>query len=399
MDDGTVAVAPAETKPVTNTASPEPKISTASSPRQASLPTGTDITQFSGRAAEWKETMTIKPSASQPPVPPLPGARSRRASAATQPDETPRSHRHPSAPTDPGKKAPLKLDDLKDFSASGSRSARLKAWDRTGQLTERTKPKFTGGFSDVSQAKLGNRVVAVKTLRANMEAAEGRIWKRLAREIYVWTALDHPNVLELLGFAIEDGKPCLISPWCDNGTLQEYLQKFPDANRRRLVREIAEGLRYLHERTPPILHGDLKTTNVFVTGDHEAKISDFGGSRRVEELRTGLTTAGLVLTTIRYSAPEILRDGQQPTLASDVFSFASVALETMTDKCPFYKIPNVVGVITQVVFQRQTPSPDDHPGVEEAMWVLLRKCWSYEPSDRPKMMDVCRMVHFPPQPI
>ncbi|KAG9046557.1 hypothetical protein FS837_004179, partial [Tulasnella sp. UAMH 9824] len=55
-------------------------------------------------------------------------------------------------------------------------------------------------------------------------------------------------------------------------------------------------------------------------------------------------------------------------------------------------IPNVVGVITQVVFQKQMPSPEDHPGMDEAMWELLRKCWSYEPSDRPHMVDVCKML-------
>ncbi|KAG8915975.1 hypothetical protein FRC00_002190 [Tulasnella sp. 408] len=312
------------------------------------------------------------------------------------------------------------IDELWNDLSSPTRESlkKLDVLDRSGQLTERTGTKFTGGFSDVSQAKLGGCVVAVKALRvANIEGAESQRWKRLARELYVWAALDHPNVLKLLGFAFEDGGPCLISPWCDYGTLQEYLQKFPDANRRRLVREIAEGLKYLHLQTPPIIHGDLKTVskgfyfgnqlpetddvpqaNVFVTGDYVAQISDFGTSRHVQELRTGFTTDGLVLATIRYTASEILRDGQHPTLSSDVFSFGCVALETMTDKCPFWKIQNVVQVITEVVFEKQTPSPEDHPGMEEAIWELLRRCWNYEQSDRPHMIEVCQTVHFPPQP-
>ncbi|KAG9048472.1 hypothetical protein FS837_012781 [Tulasnella sp. UAMH 9824] len=377
----------------------------------------------------------------QAPLPPLPSTRSRQESASAQPDEALGSQHHSSgvkqsapggalpASTDPDGTFPtrsngstvqirrrLEIDELRDgfSSATGKRSQRLKALDHTGQLEERTKPKFIRSFSDVSQAKLGDRVVAVKALRvANIEDGEGRIWKRLAREIYVWAALDHPNVLELLGFATEDGRPCLISPWCDNGTLQDCLQKFPDANRRRLVREIAEGLGYLHMQTPPIIHGDLKTVNqvfhlrnrlpktddvyqvnVFVTGDCVAKISDFGGSRRVEEFRTGFTTAGLALTTTRYTAPEILQGDQHLSLSSDVFSFACVALETMTDKCPFWRIQNDVQVITEVVFRKQTPSPEDHPGMEETLWELLRGCWNYEPSDRPKMIDVCKMVHL-----
>ncbi|KAG9046559.1 hypothetical protein FS837_004181 [Tulasnella sp. UAMH 9824] len=330
----------------------------------------------------------------QVPLPPPPSAQSRQKSVSAQPDEALESQHHSSgvkqsapgsllASTGPDVPFParsnastfqirprLELDELRDgfSSATGKRSQRLDALDHTGQLEERTEPRFIRGFSDVSQAKLGDRVVAVKALRvANIEDGEGRIWKRLAREIYVWASLDHPNVLELLGFATEDGRPCLISPWCDNGTLQECLQKFPDANRRRLVREIAEGLGYLHVQTPPIIHGDLKTVNVFVTGDFVAKISDFGGSRRVEEFRTGFTTAGLALTTTRYSAPEILQGGQHLSLSSDVFSFACVALETMTDKCPFWKIQNDVQVIAEVVFRKQTPSPEDHPATAKML--------------------------------
>ncbi|KIO24652.1 hypothetical protein M407DRAFT_76695, partial [Tulasnella calospora MUT 4182] len=241
--------------------------------------------------------------------------------------------------------------------------------------------------------------VAVKALRAtNTDGPdEIRMRKRLAREIYVWAALDHPHVLELLGFAFEDGIPCLISPWCANGTLHEFLNKYPSADRRPLVRQVAEGLKYLHVQTPPIIHGDFKTPNVLVNHNQVAKICDFGGSRRLEQVKTGLTTAGLVLNTIRYSAPEILSEGQHPTTSSDVYSFACVALETMTDKCPFWKIQNVVAVITQVVVLKLTPSPEDHPGLDDddAIWELLRRCWSHEPVDRPKMIDVCKTVHLP----
>ncbi|KAG8915978.1 hypothetical protein FRC00_002193 [Tulasnella sp. 408] len=400
-DDG-----PTQPKPAT---SPETKVSTARP----------DIRKLEsqGGAPGWAETVTTPQTA---------------GSASTQPDEAPKSPHHPSevepsAPggsplpsTDPDTKAPhasndgnpqiphrLEIYKLWDAlsPASGKRSKRLHDLDRTGQLKDRTKPRFQGNFSDVSQAKLGDRVVAVKALRlTNIEGDEqsaSRMWKRLGREIYVWAALDHPNVLELLGFAFEDEIPCLISPWCENGTVQKYLEKFPNANRRQLVRGIAEGLKYLHEQTPPIIHGDFKTvpfrnkfskidnvpqTNVCVTDKHVAKICDFGSSRRVEQRGTGFTTSAGVPTTTRYNAPEILEHGQNPTLRSDVFSFAYVALETMSGKSPFWQILKDVAIVTQVVIKRQMPSPEDHPGLEDATWELLRKCWEFEPSDRPNMV-------------
>ncbi|KAG8915979.1 hypothetical protein FRC00_002194 [Tulasnella sp. 408] len=139
------------------------------------------------------------------------------------------------------------------------------------------------------------------------------------------------------------------------------------------VRQVAEGLYYLHVQTPPIVHGDFKTTNVLVTGDGVAKICDFGGSKRLGETNTGLTTAGLFQATVLYTAPEIIKDALQSTLQSDVYSFAWVAL-----------------VISKVVWEKQTPSEEDYTELkDEFLWKLLRRCWNYDPRDRPAMIEVC----------
>ncbi len=93
------------------------------------------------------------------------------------------------------------------------------------------------------------------------DAPDKRMRKRLGRELLCWIRLQHPHILPLLGFAFisENGnRPCLITTWCDKGNLSEYLTKTPDANRRLLVSQIAQGVAYLHSRTPPIVHADLK---------------------------------------------------------------------------------------------------------------------------------------------
>ncbi|KAG8915980.1 hypothetical protein FRC00_002195 [Tulasnella sp. 408] len=265
-------------------------------------------------------------------------------------------------PIDPTRKSPLpskrprsqslhrlSLNELRDglLSTSGKSSKKLDALDCTGRLRERTKTKFPGGFSDVSQAKLGDRVVAVKALRAtNADPLdELRIRKRLAREIY--------------------------------------------------VRQIAEGLKYLHIQTPPVIHGDFKTANVLVTDEQIPKICDFGSSKRVGGVETVFATTNLHSTTIRYSAPEILQEDEHDTLSllTDVYAFACVALETMTDKCPFWKIKKDIAVINQVLYKKQTPSQEDHPSLEDpALWDLLRRCWKCEPSERPTMIEVCKKL-------
>ncbi|KAG8916408.1 hypothetical protein FRC01_003170 [Tulasnella sp. 417] len=300
--------------------------------------------------------------------------------------------------SNPQLKPGISLDELRDglLSGRGERSAKLDALDCTRRLKERTAPRGSGGYSDVWQAKLDGRLVAVKALRSTQtdRPDEIRMKKRLGRELHVWAALRHPHVLELLGFAfVDNARPCLISPWCKYGTLQDYLKIYRNPDRPTLVRQVAEGLGYLHSRSPPVIHGDFKTMNILVTEDHVAKICDFGGSKHLGEEKTGFTTAGLPFGTVRYSAPEISRDDAPQTLQSDVYSFGYVALETMTSKYPFWKVKNDSAVIHKVGWEGQTPSKEDYSELEdEELWMILRRCWNNEPSARPTMIEVCRTL-------
>ncbi|KAG8950733.1 hypothetical protein FRC04_007152 [Tulasnella sp. 424] len=299
--------------------------------------------------------------------------------------------------SDPRLRPGISLDELRDglLSNRGERSAKLNAMDCTRRLTGRSVVRGSGGYSDVWQAKLGGRLVAVKALRSTQtdRPDEIRMRKRLGRELHVWAALHHPHILELLGFAFDNGRPCLISPWCEYGTLQDYLKKYPNPDRRMLVRQIAEGLSYLHSRSPPVIHGDFKTMNILVTNEHVAKICDFGGSKHLGEEKTGLTTAGLPFGTVRYSAPEISREDAPQTLQSDIYSFGYVALETMTDKYPFWRVRNDSAVIHKVGWEGQTPAREDYLELgDEALWAILQRCWNYEPSARPTMIEVCRKL-------
>ncbi|KAF8337511.1 kinase-like domain-containing protein [Cantharellus anzutake] len=146
----------------------------------------------------------------------------------------------------------------------------------------------------------------------------------LTREMEIWGELDHPHILKFLGFAIEgvgcDVKGVLVSPWCSNGSVLEYLQKNPNAEKIDLVSGIAKGLDYLHHRTPAVIHGDLKPANVLVSDDHKAILCDFGLSRFSSELSTGQTSSATNFT-IRFAPLEIL-DEKKKSTESDVYSFA-----------------------------------------------------------------------------
>lgn len=124
------------------------------------------------------------------------------------------------------------------------------------------------------------------------------------REMDIWNVLDHPNIVPLRGYVVEeDGTPALISPWFEHGDVLTYLQKHPFADRRKLVRQVAEGLIYLHSRGPPVVHGDLKGGNVLINAKGEVGLCDFGLSKVLQDCPSALTTSNLGVGTLRWCAP------------------------------------------------------------------------------------------------
>ncbi|KAG8988943.1 hypothetical protein FRB90_002479, partial [Tulasnella sp. 427] len=206
-------------------------------------------------------------------------------------------------------------------------------------------PYARGGYSDVWKGRLNphptspssdGEVVAIKVLRAVRVQSDdrdacpvSRMRKRMTRETSIWSQLVHPNVVPLLGYAFDEhGTPAIVSKWMQNGDVLGYLARHRFADRRKLVRQVADGLGYLHSRTPPVVHGDLKGGNVLVDKRGEAALCDFGMSTllMMGELGGGVgaltmssTSSHAAVGTLRWCAPELLSsDVPLKTLATDV---------------------------------------------------------------------------------
>ncbi|KDQ26510.1 hypothetical protein PLEOSDRAFT_1043717, partial [Pleurotus ostreatus PC15] len=153
------------------------------------------------------------------------------------------------------------------------------------------------------------------------------LMQRLVREAGIWSRLDHPNILPLLGtceFADDaHGRTAwLITQYCSNGNIMQYLTKNPQADRILLLKGVGNALLYLHEEG--IIHGDLRPGIIAIRDNGEAAIYDFGRSKRVGRKGSTTYTRG----TCRYSAPEAWseRSTSDLTEASDVYSFGMIAL-------------------------------------------------------------------------
>ncbi|KAG9012228.1 hypothetical protein FRB90_006774 [Tulasnella sp. 427] len=251
------------------------------------------------------------------------------------------------------------------------------------------------GFSDVWRGEMTEtrQPIAIKVLRvastSNIGDPEtGRLRTRFDRELTIWTECQHPRVLELLGYAYIEGVPCLISPWCSNGNILEYISKSPDADRRMLITQVAEGLVYLHGREPPVVHSDIKPANVLVSADGNAKICDFGISKLMQENPSGFTTTASVKGTLRYSSPEMLDLDGQSTTASDVWAFGMLVLHVMTRKLPYYHLQSDPKVILAIM-SSEKPLREIYPELPsgDPLWRVMDDCWN-DSTRRPTMAEV-----------
>ncbi|CAE7055308.1 unnamed protein product [Rhizoctonia solani] len=261
-------------------------------------------------------------------------------------------------------------------------------------------PVSSGGFGDVYCATLRNGdQVGIKCMRVLVgPTVEGKNFlKRAAHELYVWSKCRHPNILELSGVTLFRDRIAMVSPWIHNGHLRWFLSKNLPVDRCVLASilcvQIADGIGYLHAQG--IVHGDLKPENVLVSQDHTPKLTDFGNAALAEytlQFTDSSTTQGM---SVRWTAPEILKQETKTTQAGDIFAFGMIVLETITGLLPYAGVSDPV-VMFSIAAGKLPKRPQAHipSGAEQAdsLWEILNSCWAYKPSERPKAHEIKTMM-------
>ncbi|CAB4319778.1 unnamed protein product [Prunus armeniaca] len=204
-----------------------------------------------------------------------------------------------------------------------------------------------GGFGFVYKAQFSDgRTVAVKKL--DPDAFQG--FREFQAEMETLGKLRHPNIVKILGYCVSGADRILIYEFIERGNLDRWLNDSSSSDgdgyddgtgfrlplswktRIKIVRGVANGLAYLHGLDKPIIHRDIKASNVLLDSEFEAHIADFGLARRMDASRSHVSTqfAG----TMGYMPPEYKEGFTGATVRADVFSFGVLMLEVATGKRP-----------------------------------------------------------------
>ncbi|CAN6581731.1 unnamed protein product [Malus baccata var. baccata] len=263
----------------------------------------------------------------------------------------------------------------------------------------------SGGYGKVYRGMLSDgQVIAIK--RAQQGPMQGGL--EFKTEIELLSRVHHKNVVGLLGFCFEQGELMLVYEFMPNGTLRESLSGRSgihlDWKRRlRITLGSARGLAYLHElANPPIIHRDVKSTNILLDEHLTAKVADFGLSKLVNDSGKGHVSTQ-VKGTMGYLDPEYYMT-QQLTEKSDVYSFGVVMLELITARQPIEKGKYIVCEVRLVM----NKNDEEHYGLRELIdrnirnsgtligfgrfLELAMQCVEESAADRPTMSEVVKAI-------
>lgn len=189
-----------------------------------------------------------------------------------------------------------------------------------------------GGFGTVYHGTTDSGTqVAVKVLSES--SMQG--YNEFQTEADLLTRVHHRNLTSLVGYCYEDTNMALVYEYMANGNLRELL--FDNSHvlswleRLQIALDAAQGLDYLHNGCkPPIIHRDVKTTNILLNEKFEAKLADFGLSR-VISMEDGSFVSTRVVGTPGYLDPEYY-ESQRLNEKSDIYSLGIVILELITGR-------------------------------------------------------------------
>jgi serine/threonine protein kinase len=204
-------------------------------------------------------------------------------------------------------------------------------------------------------------------------------------EMRLLSKLRHPCITTVMGAVISPREePLLVMELMDHGSLFDLLHNetmiVEGDMVLQILRDIAQGLRFLHAAVPQVIHGDLKAQNVLVDIKFRAKVADFGLSQKKVVGASG---------TPFWMAPELLCGASTNTTASDVYSFGIVLYEVYSRRIPYDEdVEPEDEILRQICDPRVNKRPTIPTSMPPGVVTLMLACTNAYPRARPTFRDI-----------
>jgi Tol biopolymer transport system component len=212
---------------------------------------------------------------------------------------------------------------------------------------------------------------------------------RFRNEARAASSLNHPNICTVYEAGEDNGIPFIAMELLDGQTLGQKIDSHPMScdDILRVGIEVCDALACAHEKG--IIHRDLKPSNIFITQRGDAKLLDFGVSKRLKveaaathasTVATTLTMHGQVLGTAPYMSPEQLQ-GKQVDGRSDIFSLGAVFYEMATG-LQAHRGESTATILAEILRGEPRPVRQLNPEIPAELQRVIRKCLEKDPADR-----------------
>ena len=263
-----------------------------------------------------------------------------------------------------------------------------------------------GANGRILEAKWEGITVAVKEVHSifinEVSEPEFQAFKRsFLQECEQSSRLRHPNIVRFFGIYYPPGArvPSLVMErlHCSLTNLLERNQLLPIETKLSIIHDVALGLRYLHTRTPIIIHRDLSSNNVLISKGMEGKIGDLGTARLVDPTRQSQMTKAP--GTVDFMPPEALAASGSVRYERelDVFSFGCVMLHTLSHQWPTPSEPVVTDPMTfemkgKSEVERRSSYFDKIEDMAGILIPTIKSCLNNIPKNRASIFQVCSQL-------
>jgi len=221
------------------------------------------------------------------------------------------------------------------------------------------------------------RTVALKFLPPELTHIQ-EVKERFMREAQAAAALDHPNICTVYEFDEAEEKTFISMAYIEGQSLKKKIESGPFEldEALRIATQVAEGLQEAHRKG--VVHRDIKSANIMVTEQGQAKIMDFGLAR----ISGGalVTQEGTTMGTIAYMSPEQAR-GEKVDHRTDIWSLGVVFYEMFSGQLPF-KGEHDQAVLYSILNERPTPVTDLRAEIPMALGQIVDKALEKNPDER-----------------